>query len=169
MLVMTSPGPLLLLTTLCAGNGGAEYAKVDLALAVVAFAPFSSFFKNPVFFGFGIDRPPKSAGSESDGDRPDGAGPLQLFLSRFGPLPDPDPDPDPDAYPDPAADIEDGSGLWLKVGALNPPLPSTTLIALNFRRAKLPAEVALNPPALIPLIRLILVSPVEEVLLVTTD
>src|SRR5947209_3715253 len=49
----------------------------------------------------------------------------------------------------------------------NPPNPttegafSTTLIAFCFLRARLPALVALKPPALIPLIKLTLVAAVE--------
>lgn len=136
------------------GAGEVIPAATLLAEAVLVFALFKIFFRNPVFFGLvGAASPPSPPvpGVAS------GAHVCPLLNT---------PGPNPELLPEPNVGVSD---------LPNPPnicfctLMPFVLIIFSFLRAKLPALVAEISPALKPLIILVLVNAVDVVALVLLD
>lgn len=127
------------------GAGEVIPAATLLAEAVLVFALFKIFFRNPGFFGFAPDFGAASPPSAPVPEVTSGAPHVCPLLSILG----------PELLPEPKVGVSD--------------LPKPPNIAFSFLRAKLPALVAEIPPALKPLIRLVLVSAVELVALVLLD
>lgn len=126
--------------------------------AVLVFALLRIFLKKLSFLSFGGGaKPPRGELADVE---------FQV-CPRFRPIvPEPDPEPDPELwYPGSIS----GRELTLPTNLDDPRPPSIILIVLYFFRARLPALVAENPPALIPLMILALVFAVVFVLFVVDE
>lgn len=142
------------------GAGEVIPAATLLAEAVLVFALFKIFFRNPVFFGFAPDfgaaSPPNAPVPEVASGAPHVC-PLLI------------PGPNPELLPEPKVGVSDLPKPGNICFCALIPLPAMVLIAFSFLRAKLPALVAESPPALKPLIMLVLVNAVDVVALVLLD